>query len=644
MKSKGITIWEQHVEKIVLAVAFLVFAAFTAMQFVGNPNAVKIGNETVPPSQVDDLLEAKAEAISNSLTATAPSPLELPSVEPVADQIRAELNKSLFPVETLAWTGYDNTPDLGEGVGAGEEKAYAVPMVLAPNPIRPRQYSDALTQEFVSSLDAEVLEVNLVFAAIVQDGEPYDLPSVTVYGELAWAEILKQFAKQGDADTLSIPSMWYGGADPHIVDVVIERGEVVGDDVTNIITLPPLPGQYSFRSAGFLGSEKPLTTTDRNYMLNELRKPEVQREIIQPEFFTTRRNTWQPLMVGELEQVEEIDAALNEEQAAIARMDRLLNSRKAERDRIFARLEELGGRLEPSDDKTPGGGSTTDSGGGGSVGPGTGGGMTSAQDGGGAATANERTRKQRIGLTRKLDQLEAVIARLETEREQLAGAMHVEEVVDDGPRDTIMVWGHDINVEPGKVYQYRMTIKMFNPFFGRKLNLIKDQQHLAESIALASDPSDWSDPLRIDPPVRFFATSATAAGQGAVASMQSSFGQASFEVFRFYDGLTWSSTFSVQPGDRIGGVRDVTLRGPDGNKSFSIDFSTDLIVLDIIKNHDAADRSPLDRGEAPAYVVLMDAKTGEVIEARNPARDRLSTDLDELKSDVDLSEAAALES
>jgi hypothetical protein len=40
MKTKGIPLWERHVEHIALAVAALIFLGLAAMQFVGNPNAV----------------------------------------------------------------------------------------------------------------------------------------------------------------------------------------------------------------------------------------------------------------------------------------------------------------------------------------------------------------------------------------------------------------------------------------------------------------------------------------------------------------------------------------------------------------------------------------------------------------------------
>ena len=56
----------------------------------------------------------------------------------------------------------------------------------------------------------------------------------------------------------------------------------------------------------------------------------------------------------------------------------------------------------------------------------------------------------------------------------------------------IQIWAHDITIEPGRTYRYRFTVELYNPFFARKLDLIKEQHDLAESITLASQTSEWS--------------------------------------------------------------------------------------------------------------------------------------------------------
>ena len=57
MKSKGIPIWERHAEKLVLLIAFVGAVALTALQFIGEPNAVSTTAGDVAPGEIDDLLQ-----------------------------------------------------------------------------------------------------------------------------------------------------------------------------------------------------------------------------------------------------------------------------------------------------------------------------------------------------------------------------------------------------------------------------------------------------------------------------------------------------------------------------------------------------------------------------------------------------------
>ena len=67
MKTKGISIWEQHIQWIVLGLAVVAFVAFTTKQFVGEPNAVSMGGRQVAPGEVDRLLEEDAERLAARL-------------------------------------------------------------------------------------------------------------------------------------------------------------------------------------------------------------------------------------------------------------------------------------------------------------------------------------------------------------------------------------------------------------------------------------------------------------------------------------------------------------------------------------------------------------------------------------------------
>ncbi|MHC4909914.1 MAG: hypothetical protein ACYTF9_09370, partial [Planctomycetota bacterium] len=98
MKTKGIPIWERGIERIVLGIAGLVFVAFTAMQFIGDPNAVEKGGQKISPGQVDDILRTAAESVAAGLDPSAPSALQLPETEPLAAQFGRGVTASISPV------------------------------------------------------------------------------------------------------------------------------------------------------------------------------------------------------------------------------------------------------------------------------------------------------------------------------------------------------------------------------------------------------------------------------------------------------------------------------------------------------------------------------------------------------------------
>ena len=628
MKSKGITIWELHVEKMVLGVAVLAAGYFAATQFIGNPNAATIGSQTVAPKDIDRVLEEKARGISEKLAEDAKPPFDLPEVKPVADTMLAALNDPVSPAGEMTLHSYRIVPDTGF-IGI-EEYVYAIPNFPAPAPTMPKEYHDAITSEVVEQFP----ELAEKFP-----NPPYDLTYITYFGELPIAQYLEELQKF-DADHQQIPSVWFGGK-PLFLDLVVEREELQDDGSWgNRIIVDPLPGQYSFREA----MNEKLDVRDRNYMFDELLKPEVQSAIIQPEFLATRRGSWQPVSVDEINNIEEKEVVDLDD--PIANLDRLIKRLQRNRDRIATQLEEAGGPLEGGDE--PGTGSDQPRGGspGGSGGgrPGKGGGGSMTADPG---AADDRNKKTRISLTKALKKIDDQLAAKQAEREELAGALVVEEVEDEGPADRIMVWGHDIDVEAGRTYRYRMTMKVLNPFFARKLNLAKEQQDLADAVALESAPSEWCEPITVNPSVRIFLTSARAADNRESAGVSGGAGSASFEVFKFHDGLTWSEKFIVEPGDRIGEQKRVTLRGPDNaTKDHTIDFGTQWLVVDIIAHTDAAPAGGIGAGENEgllAKAVLMDLATGEITELRDPRADKFSPVRRELLEEVEISESAAFD-
>jgi hypothetical protein len=120
---------------------------------------------------------------------------------------------------------------------------------------------------------------------------------------------------------------------------------------------------------------------------------------------------------------------------------------------------------------------------------------------------------------------------------------------------TIDVWQHDETVQPEKTYRYRLRYKIKNPVLNSN---VTEPPALADQFALVSPWSGWSSEVKIPPMVNFFVATSKSPNGNTV----------TFHVFKFDRGTTKQESFSVSPGDTIGGVKNGT------------DFTTKWTVVD----------------------------------------------------------------
>jgi hypothetical protein len=203
----------------------------------------------------------------------------------------------------------------------------------------------------------------------------------------------------------------------------------------------------------------------------------------------------------------------------------------------------------------------------------------------------------------------------------------VEAPVEEKEPAIINIWAHDLSVVPGKTYRYRMTVEVYNPLFARKPELPEAQKSLADQFVLVSEPSDWTQPLVVEPPLRLFVTNAQPPNIGALGGI--GVGSAVAEVFRFHNGRWWQESFRVQPGDRIGGEK--AAKGGS-----AVDYTTDWFVLDVVEVL-SADRSELERNFG-ATVVLQSLNAPETTTIRSPRDDYASAERRRLLDEVQLAE------
>jgi hypothetical protein len=175
----------------------------------------------------------------------------------------------------------------------------------------------------------------------------------------------------------------------------------------------------------------------------------------------------------------------------------------------------------------------------------------------------------------------------------------------------IDVWAHDDTVKAGKTYRYRMTYKMRNPIYGGQ-NVAVDQK-LSETFAITSKPSEWSTPVHIPELVNYFVQSSKSLNSNTVR----------FDVFRWDKGQQKQETFTVGPGDIVGGTKN----GVDFSTSWTlVDFrfddrqnDTQILLMNNVDGQLIARSYKADRDDALYKGLLEQVKQVKDLEAANAA-------------------------
>lgn len=128
----------------------------------------------------------------------------------------------------------------------------------------------------------------------------------------------------------------------------------------------------------------------------------------------------------------------------------------------------------------------------------------------------------------------------------------------------------DESAQPGRTYQYRMRVRLWNRYVGR-INTVEHPEQASLSV-LAGQWSPPSDPVRVPPHTYFFVTGRAFARDAA-----------RVEVWKWRAGTWLRANFEVGVGEVIGGARPVKLSRPRENPPVydEVDFNTGATVLDL---------------------------------------------------------------
>ncbi len=638
MKLKGINPFEQHIEKIALGVALAAVAGVATWQFISAPS-VTVGGRAVSPNQVDDVLEQKARALQERLRGDSNINIPSDGVQLAAPSFQERLNKPVSPASTLAV----NLPAFGSALARASASVadvwYYEPKLAAVKMESVVQTADALTPE-AAKLAAAASGV--VKARFSETTGPQDVvwttPVATLDVKAMRAELARSDAS-AKPPRAAIPSVWYLET-PFVVDVVFERRERKNDGTwSEPQTVPVFSARdeaVEFRPR-VAGADAGL----REDMFAVLGNATNQLSVLQMPFYDTVNDSFVSPALAKDQGTATKDPGDAMNSRRMLQLRTQLENKRRQAAKLTDELTKLGGPWDEAKEKEEAdrrkqdektrkdsekgnkGGSGFGMGGGGMQGRNTGAGEDAKDREAKAA----RERQARMTKTQALHRIQKDIAALEqqlgaTPTTASTAPVTVPSLVTE---DQILVWGHDLEVEPGHTYQYRAKVCAYNPFFAKGNQLVKEQDEkgLAKSFVLESAVSEWSEPVTVSPRVRFFVTRASA-GDGALG-----LGTAQVEVYRLVDGQWRRSEMQVQPGERIGRVDE-----GKGNRK-TVDFTTDYYVASIVE-----DLTNTEAGKHPAVVVVRPMNEGES-QVRVPAGELEDSERQRLREEAASALAAA---
>jgi hypothetical protein len=564
MKVKDTNFLQQHLEKIILGAAVLFALVVLWFYAVGQPYGVSVAqHHNVAPAQVPDLLLSEAERLRDNLESQK-SPLPSMSVADYTDEFRGRMARSLLPfdryVMPLAHPGLD--------LRWGGSQAKPLDKLAIPTP--PGPFDIQTVSAFGVLVDQPDPQLTQEFVRLIGAHQPRDFRYVSIgatFDMAQWAKLIQQTP----ADE-RIPENWWNTR-RFLTAVVLQRQTLdpATGNWSEPITIAALPTgrTYGIEAFQYTPAEA-AQVLDLVYFEQELIK--------RPPFPLTTPTWFPPGAKGRQLSLED--------QRSLAKLQREITEVQDRIKRLTRNEPEAPGAAPaptrpiappPVDEFARPGAPPR---------PAT----TPRPSTARAATPTlsnlERAQQNLAELTAQFNQLrgieDAPVANPAFGPDMAApapgypgypgpGAGPVQQANPDGSpaaapdNERMTLWAHDLTVQPGQTYRYRVVAYVFNPLFQRKEVVPEQRDQYFNQLALASTPSDWSAPVAIDPVVQFFLVKADP-------------NEATIEVWRIHNGQWVHQRFRARPGDPLGGV--AAIAAPDGS-STTLDLSVNALAVDL---------------------------------------------------------------
>ncbi|MHC4994535.1 MAG: hypothetical protein ACYTGQ_05715 [Planctomycetota bacterium] len=557
MKIKNVSFIERHIEKIFISIAIAVLIAVVWFFGLNTPNVAVIGGREMSPGQIDPTIETSANAL-NQRIASNDIPAELDELEVIdyTSLFFDRVEKKLTPAEESAPLAM--VPSLGiSNVDPREIRKY-VPNV--PTPVIAFYEPDLAT---ISDYDATQTKGLGTPADDGQpaffSGSPFDVSWISLVGHFDLIEMRKELLTPDSDPNLpkeeryqQIDSGWWE-TQFAITGYRVQRQTArpdgsfaaESDPDYEVVDVPFLPGQPVINlpdEVALLDGTDYLTIIQDN-----------QEQLIRYPFYNLKGRPWEP----PTEKTQGLDPSFIQQVSAlyqdivdtgkragiyILQRDRTLTPPPAQVERVNNVITDLTNKQREYWKLTG----------------------TTVQIDSPHEEVNrdfdllfigERDLEERALHEAELAAMEERLATLSTNPNatfidpgtatkpiEIIGKITIPE---NGMAD---IWAHDIYIESGKAYRYRMRVYVTNPLWAKNRSMPEEQaEEYAGRFYLTSDWGPWSEGVSVQPTQYVFLDRA----QNSPAPIP---GAVTVDVWKYWDGNWRNNEFNINPGDPIGAV------------------------------------------------------------------------------------------
>lgn len=551
MSKKSGNFFEEHIEKIVLAVIGLVCLYLLIFRVLISPNYVEYEGKKFGPSDIDTYISEQAKLLKDAMN-SKPQPKQ--PYEPNSGRFAAVINSPLSNID--ARLNMPLPPNLKQ---VSDGRKYSVPEIGA--------IDEVLVEHIRSVAYVPVVEIDDQHAYDQANSEPNDIDFVTVEAKYDVARLAKNFYEHFAGE--AIKEQWRDPslAKPVFAAVQLQRQELLDeaehekignsnqDTWSDWQTVPRTKIDPLREMFEIVENVDELPPGGMEIRLFQFDNPEVKIDLLQPEAYriASADEEWFPPSIYkeyakyqeqlELErkrqarEAEKLERQRQLEEAREAR-ERLLEERqrklsesgvkpyefrtraRGDADDEYEVIESLVGRRRPPrrdsatgrisarrDIRRPAGGTEP------------------------PETDRDKGTQKKKSMQDFYDKLDNILITKDADITKMT--------------EPFVLWAHDDTVEPGKSYRYRIRIGVFNPTAGTD-KLVEQDKWLSDKVILWSDFSQPTEAVEIPKKLYFFPLDIREVAKSVTV-----------RIYKYVLGHWYGQKFNVNPGEIIGRVVEI---------------------------------------------------------------------------------------